>query len=104
MKDMVADGQFLGNLQRRMYDEADDMDTCDRVKALSYSCKHVASGRYGLGPNAYSNIRNDSAKKKRELQRLNVTIREKNLQKVEKKRLKLNRTLIDEQINQSLYG
>ena len=37
-----------------MFDEADDMNTCDRVKALSMSCKHVASGRYGGGPTAYN--------------------------------------------------
>ena len=83
MKDMLADGQVLGNLQQRMRDENIDMNTCDRVRALSMSCKHVASGRYGLGPNAYNHIRIDSASKRRQLQRLNVKIRKKNLNKVE---------------------
>lgn len=54
MKDLLADGQFYDKLQRRMHDEAEDMQTCVRTKAMAMSCKHVASGRYGVGRGAYN--------------------------------------------------
>jgi len=86
LKDLLADKALYDKLQKRMLDEAEDMCTCSRTKQMALSYRHVASGRYGKSVNAWNQVRLDSAQKRREMQRMNRTIRMVNLQKTNSRR------------------
>ena len=49
LKDLLVDQDFYVNLRKRLDDEADDLHSNNRIKAMSYSIRHLASGTYGNG-------------------------------------------------------
>jgi len=82
LKDLLVDQDFYINLRKRLDDEAEDLHSNNRIKAMAYSIRHLASGTYGRGSNSWNpnrETRCDSAGRRRQIQRMNRRVRIKNL-------------------------
>lgn len=79
LKSSLHNNDLLKWVRKRLTDEHEDLSTRNRQQKHSYGLKEIASGRYGLGPQAYSQNRVDTASRRRNLQRLSKQVRLDNL-------------------------
>lgn len=80
-KDLKISSNFCDKLNRRLNEEKMDVHSSSRMKMISQGMKYLANGNYGVGLGSYNPERQDSRSRKRKFQKMNLRVRQENLQK-----------------------